>query len=263
MKNILEQILETKRNEVAQRSIHSPLQLLIERARKMPATRGFEATLRKKATHGAPAVIAEIKKASPSKGLIRENFDPQEIAISYACGGADCLSVLTDQQYFQGHDDYLSIVRNACNLPVLRKDFIVDEYQIYEARALSADCVLLIAAALNIMELTVFVDTARNLKLDVLIEVHNPQELEAALSLNPSMVGINNRDLKSFTTSIDNTIQLIKKIPDHILVVTESGISERAQVLELQSAGVGAFLVGESFMRAENPGQALTELFRS
>ena len=210
---------------------------------------------------GRPAVIAEVKKASPSKGVIREDFDPVAIASSYEQAGATCLSVLTDERYFQGSDDHLRAIRKIVALPVLRKDFIVDEYQIYEARVMCADCVLLIVSALDIMQLTTFHQLARNLRLDVLLEVHHATELAAALSLQPTMIGINNRNLKTFETSLDNTFSLLDSIPDGVLVVTESGIRERAHVSAMRAKNVNAFLVGEAFMKAKEPGAALTQLF--
>jgi indole-3-glycerol phosphate synthase len=193
--------------------------------------------------------------------VIRENFDPVAIAESYEAGGATCLSVLTDEKYFQGHDDFLIAARAAVDLPVLRKDFVVEEYQLFEARTLGADCVLLIVAALDIIRLTVLQQTARSLGLDVLMEVHNPVELEAALSLRPGLIGINNRNLKTFETSLETTYGLLQAIPDDVLVVTESGIRTRDDVMSMREHGVHCFLVGEAFMRAADPGAALGEMF--
>ena len=223
-----------------------------------PVPKGFETTLRQASQ---PALICEVKKASPSKGVIREDFQPVEIAQSYAAAGATCLSVLTDEQYFQGSDDYLVAARNAVTLPVIRKDFIVDDYQLYEAKAMGADCVLLIAAALEIMRLTTLYQTAKGLGLDVLIEVHNEVELAAAMTFAPSLIGINNRNLKTFETSLDTTINLLPQIPAGATVVTESGIATRADVAHMLANNVHCFLVGEAFMRAEDPGAALQDLF--
>ncbi len=258
---ILDDILATKATEVAARKSARSLSELNEIISGLPPTRGFASALHTKISAQQPAVIAEVKKASPSKGVIREQFTPADIARSYETGGATCLSVLTDEQYFQGHDDYLGQARNACSLPVLRKDFIVSDYQINEARALGADCILLIVAALDIMQLTVFFDRANNLGLDVLIEVHNEAELAAALSLQPSMIGINNRNLKTFETSLATTEALLARIPDGTAVITESGIHTRADVERMLAAGVYGFLVGEAFMRADDPGTELKRLF--
>jgi indole-3-glycerol phosphate synthase len=258
---ILDDILEHKRTEIAQRKARRSAKQLQALADEQPATRGFIRALSAKADTGAAAVIAEVKKASPSKGVIRADFDPVAIARSYQNAGACCLSVLTDEKYFQGSDQYLQDVHQAVTLPLLRKDFVVDEYQIFEARALGADCVLLIVAALNIMELTTLYQCARNLGLDVLIEVHDENELQAALSLGTRMIGINNRNLKTFETSLDNTFRLLDAIPAETLVVTESGIHTRDNVTAMLEHGVRAFLVGEAFMRAADPGRALQELF--
>lgn len=259
---ILDEILATKAEEVTARKAKCELGELNEIISSMPDTRGFARALHAKIDARQPAVIAEVKKASPSKGVIREHFEPAEIARSYQAGGAACLSVLTDEKYFQGHDEYLKQARDACTLPVLRKDFIVSDYQINEARALGADCILLIVAALDIMQLTVFFDRANNLGLDVLIEVHNEAELAAALSLQPSMIGINNRNLKTFETSLSTTEALLGKIPDGTAVITESGIHSQADVERMLASGVYGFLVGEAFMRADDPGAELARLFK-
>ncbi len=261
MSDILSRIIDTKRSEISSRKAAVSVAQLRSAAEQAAAPRGFVDSLRSRADAGAAAVIAEIKKASPSKGVIREDFDPVSIAQSYAQHGAACLSVLTDEQYFQGSDQYLLDVRAAVKLPVIRKDFVVDEYQVYEARALGADCILLIAAALDIMRLTVLNQLARGLGLDVLIEVHNRTELEAALSQQPSLVGINNRNLKTFETSLDTTINLLPHIPEGITVVTESGISSSADVQLMRNNNVNAFLVGEAFMRAADPGAEMQKLF--
>ncbi|MEM7096776.1 MAG: indole-3-glycerol phosphate synthase TrpC [Pseudomonadota bacterium] len=260
-KTILDQILETKRDEVNDRKARTTKAELEEKIAAQPPARGFTQALANQAAAKEPGVIAEVKKASPSKGVIREDFDPVAIARSYADNGATCLSVLTDEHYFQGHDDYLIAVRDAVPLPVIRKDFVIDEYQIYESRALGADCILLIASALTIMQLTVFKQVAKGVGIDVLIEVHNLSELQAALSLAPGLVGINNRNLKTFETSLDTTTELLEHIPSKTTVVTESGISTSADVAKMQNHDVHCFLVGEAFMRAPDPGQALQQLF--
>ncbi|MFK7915106.1 MAG: indole-3-glycerol phosphate synthase TrpC [Pseudomonadales bacterium] len=258
---VLDKILAHKRTEVAARKAAVSVDALRQQIEKQTPPRGFVDALRRKAEQGLPGVIAEIKKASPSKGVIRADFDPPAHAKSYADGGAACLSVLTDEQFFQGHDDYLVAARAAVDLPVLRKDFVVDDYQIYEARALGADCVLLIVAALNIMTLTTLYQCARNLGLDVLIEAHDRAELDAALSLNPALVGVNNRNLKTFETSIEHSLELAPSVPEQTLFVTESGIADSATVGRLRAGGINHFLVGEAFMRQPDPGTALQTLF--
>lgn len=259
--DILKQIITRKHAEVAERSAALPLAQLAARAAAAPAPRGFTAALREKLNAELPAVIAEAKRASPSKGLLRDPFDPAAIAASYERHGAACLSVLTDRDYFQGHEDYLVAARAACTLPVIRKDFIVDPYQVVEARAIGADCILLIAAALEDEPMRALHDQARGLGMDVLVEVHDAEELERALALDLDMVGINNRNLRSFEVSLDTTLGLLAQIPGDILVVTESGILERADVARMRAAGVHTFLVGEAFMRAPDPGAKLAELF--
>jgi indole-3-glycerol phosphate synthase len=228
-------------------------------------TRGFESALRAKIAAGQAAVIAEVKKASPSKGLLREDFIPAVIAQSYAWGdgkvSAACLSVLTDQTYFQGSTDYLKQARASCDLPVLRKDFMVDLYQIYESRAMGADCVLLIAACLDDAQMAEFEAAARSLDMAVLVEVHDQAELERALKLQTHLIGVNNRNLRTFDVSLNTTLSLMADLPPERLLITESGIATREDVLRLRAAGVHAFLVGEAFMRAPEPGQALAELF--
>ena len=261
MNDILAKILETKKVEVtAARQMRSESDLLRE-AKSRKDVRGFARAIEDKISRGKPGVIAEIKKASPSKGVIRENFNPSEIATAYAAHGAACLSVLTDVQYFQGSYDYLRQARAACSLPVLRKDFIVDPYQIIHSRALGADCILLIAAALSASQLKEFEALAMELDMDVLVEVHDRAELETALELETTLLGINNRDLRSFDTSLHNTINLLPLIPEGKRVVTESGILTVDDVKLMRDHGVDAFLVGEAFMRAEDPGAALHELF--
>jgi len=258
---ILKKILDRKREEIAERSATVSLEQLKQQAALASAPRGFAAAMTAKIAVGESAVIAEIKKASPSKGVIRENFDPAAIAASYADGGAACLSVLTDVDFFQGADKYLQQARDACHLPVIRKDFIIDQYQIYEARAMGADCILLIVSALAEKQLADLHDLAISLGMDVLIEVHDAAELSIALKLDNPMVGINNRNLHSFEVSLDNTYQLLEKIPDNRIVITESGIHSREDVAAMRQQKVNAFLVGEAFMRSEEPGDRLSEMF--
>ncbi len=262
MNDILQRILATKSREVEAARATLPLAQLEARARaRTDAPRGFAATLRRRVQAGHPAVIAEVKKASPSKGLLRADFRPADIAASYASHGAACLSVLTDREYFQGSPDYLREARAACRLPVLRKDFLIDAYQVFEAAAMGADCVLLIAAALDDARMAELEDCAGRLGLDVLVEVHDGEELERALRLRTPLLGINNRDLRSFETRLEVTLDLLPRIPPGRLVVTESGISTQADVARMRSHGVHAFLVGEAFMRREDPGAALEDLF--
>ena len=257
----LEAILEHKRREVAQRKGQRSLAALQAAAARQAPPRGFVAALRRKIAAGVPAVIAELKRASPSRGLIRADYDPQAIARGYQDAGAACLSVLTDARHFQGADEHLRQARAAVSLPVLRKEFIVDAYQLPESRALGADCILLIASALSADELAALHGQARGFGLDVLIEVHDANELQTALSLNPEAIGVNNRNLKTFETRIETTLDLLGQIPQDVLVVTESGFHEPAQVGRMLAEGVGAFLVGEALMRADDPGAALVELF--
>ncbi|MBB5215433.1 indole-3-glycerol phosphate synthase TrpC [Parapusillimonas granuli] len=261
MNDILANILETKRTEVkTARQMRSESDLLRE-AKSRKDLRGFARAIEDKIAQGKPGVIAEIKKASPSKGVIRENFNPVEIATSYAAHGAACLSVLTDVQFFQGSYDYLRQARAACTLPVLRKDFMIDPYQIIHARALGADCVLLIVAALSPQQLREFESLATELGMDVLVEVHDRAELDLALDLHTTLVGINNRNLRSFETSLQTTLDLLPHIPEGKRVITESGILAPEDVKLMRDHGVHAFLVGEAFMRAEEPGAALQQLF--
>jgi len=261
MSDILERIVARKFEEVATRRASRPLADIKARSADNPTTRGFEASLRARVRTGQPAVIAEIKKASPSKGVIRPNFDPTAIAQSYASAGAACLSVLTDEDFFQGHDRYLEQARRACVLPILRKDFTIDAYQIYEASQLGADCVLLIVAALPDSRLAEFTDLAFDVGLDVLVEVHDGAELQRALATRASMIGINNRDLRSFQTRLETTLELRASVPPERLLITESGIGERSDVARMRAAGVHGFLVGEAFMRAADPGAELEKLF--
>ncbi len=265
MSDILNKIVQTKHEEVAQRLRKTPLADMRSDAESRVLTRDFEGALRTKIAAGQAAVIAEVKKASPSKGLLREDFIPADIAQSYAFGdghtSAACLSVLTDQQYFQGSTDYLKQARASCDLPVLRKDFMVDVFQIYESRAMGADCILLIAACLNDAQMADFETVAQALGMAVLVEVHDAQELERALKLKTPLLGVNNRNLRTFEVSLDTTLSLMAELPPEKLLITESGIATREDVLRLHQAGVHAFLVGEAFMRAPEPGQALAELF--
>ncbi len=259
--DILQRILARKHEEIAARGKQVSVQVLRERCTSASPTRGFAHALRARTEAGLPAVIAEIKKASPSKGVLRADFDPAAIAESYARHGAACLSVLTDIDFFQGSDEYLQAARAACDLPVLRKDFVLDPYQVYEARALGADCILLIVAALEDVQMKKLYDLARELGMDVLVEVHDGAELERALKLDLDMIGINNRDLHTFDTRLETTLDLLPRIPAACLVVTESGIHNRDDVARLRTHGVNAFLVGEAFMRAPEPGERLAELF--
>jgi len=258
---VLKKIIDRKVAEVSARKAQISISDLRAQAAEADPVRGFVASLGSKVGQGQPAVIAEVKKASPSKGVIREQFDPAAIAESYEAGGAACLSVLTDVDFFQGADSYLGEAREACSLPVIRKDFTIDPYQIWEARALNADAVLLIVACLELPHLTDLYSVAKEAGLDALIEVHDQQELEEALQLEPSLIGINNRDLHTFDTSLDTTLDLLEHIPEGIQVVTESGIHEPEDVARMRAAGVHTFLVGEAFMRAEDPGSELQRLF--
>jgi len=260
--DILRRILATKRAEIEAARASLPLAEIERRARAQPAPRDFAGALRAKLASGVPAVIAEIKRASPSKGLLREQFEPAAIARSYAAAGAACLSVLTDREYFQGAPEHLAQARAACNLPVLRKDFVVEPYQVHEARALGADCILLIAAALSPGDMRGLEQLAHDLGMAVLVEVHDAGELDSALQLQTPLLGINNRDLRTFETRLETTLGLLGRVPKDKLVVTESGILVPGDVQRLRQAGVGAFLVGEAFMRAEEPGKALNALFQ-
>ncbi len=261
--DILKKILSRKRDEIRQRLTRVDLEEIKRRAGLADTPRGFVRALKSRIEAGESAVIAEIKKASPSKGVIRKDFDPVRIAESYAQGGAACLSVLTDVDFFQGHDDYLFAARNACDLPVIRKDFIVDPYQVYEARSLGADCILLIVAALDDETLKQLYSLSAELGMDTLVEVHDRNELTRALRLNLPVVGINNRDLRSFETSLSTTLNLLPAITHDCIVVTESGIHTVDDVALMRRNQVNAFLVGEAFMRASEPGRQLENLFRN
>ncbi len=261
MTDILDRIVAVKREEVAAARRRRSLEDVRADAQSRVLTRDFLGALRRRVQVGQAAVIAEIKKASPSKGVLRSDFMPADIAQSYAEHGAACLSVLTDRQFFQGEPDYLKQARASCDLPVLRKDFMIDPYQIYESRAMGADCVLLIAACLDDAQMRDLEAVALSLNMSVLVEVHDGAELDRALSLKTPLLGINNRNLKTFEVSLDATIGLRARVPPDRLLVTESGIATAADVQRMRQAGVHAFLVGEAFMRADDPGLALAELF--
>ena len=261
MSDILGKILARKTQEIAARSARISIQTLTKTMATAPAVRNFTAALESCIRAGRPAVIAEIKKASPSRGVLRADFRPADIALSYERGGAACLSVLTDVDFFQGADAHLQQARAACGLPVLRKDFMLDPYQVYEARALGADCILLIVAALDDAQLHALAALAQDLGMDVLVEVHDARELTRALALDTRLIGINNRNLSTFETTLATTLDLLQHIPDNRTVVTESGIHARTDVTRMRAQGVQAFLVGEAFMRADDPGMKLAEIF--
>ena len=261
MSDILQKIVAVKHEEVAAARKKASLEAVRADAESRVLTRDFEGAMRRKIAAGQPAVIAEVKKASPSKGVLRADFIAADIAQSYAEHGAACLSVLTDRQFFQGQPDYLKQARASCDLPVLRKDFLVDPYQVYEARAMGADCILLIAACLDDGQMAELEACALQLGLDVLVEVHDGPELERALRLKTPLVGVNNRNLRTFEVSLDTTLALMPRLPADRLLVTESGILSAADVRKMREAGVHAFLVGEAFMRAPEPGEALAQLF--
>jgi indole-3-glycerol phosphate synthase len=261
MTDILNRILKRKAEEIAERRVQMPLAELVARAASLPDTRGFAAAIEASIETGRPAVIAEIKKASPSKGVIRADFCPAAIARSYAAGGATCLSVLTDHDFFQGSEAFLQEARAACKLPLLRKDFVIDPYQIYEARVIGADCILLIASALDDEVLLQLALLAAELDLDVLCEVHNEEEMERAQALPVPLIGVNNRNLRSFETSLETSLQLQQLLEYDRTLVAESGIRTPEDVELLRAGGIHAFLVGEAFMRAEDPGAELRRLF--
>ena len=261
MSDILNKIIATKHDEIAELMRAKPLSVVRAEAEAHCDIRDFTGAIEAKIAAGKSAVIAEVKKASPSKGILRENFLPAEIAKSYESGGAACLSVLTDSPYFQGSVEYLKQARAACNLPVIRKDFIVDAYQVYEARAMGADCILLIVGALELHQMQALEALAHDLGMAVLVESHDAEELEAALTLKTSLIGINNRDLRTFNVSLSTTTDLLKMMPPGKRVITESGILSRADVAHMRKHDVRAYLVGEAFMRAPDPGVALAELF--
>ena len=261
MSDILSQIVTVKREEVTASQRQKPLAAVRMDAESRLQTRDFVGAMRRKIAAGHSAVIAEVKKASPSKGVLRADFIPADIAQSYAQFGAACLSVLTDRQFFQGQPDFLKQARASCALPVLRKDFMIDPYQVYESRVMGADCILLIAACLDDAQMADMEALALSLDMAVLVEVHDGVELERALKLKTPLIGINNRNLKTFEVSLDTTLSLMVQVPENRILVTESGITTSADVERLRAAGIQAFLVGEAFMRAEEPGMALNELF--
>jgi indole-3-glycerol phosphate synthase len=260
--DILNKIVEVKREEIAAARKKTPLEAMRADAESRVLTRDFEGALRRRISAGKAAVIAEIKKASPSKGVLRADFIPADIAQSYAEHGAACLSVLTDRQFFQGQTDYLKQARASCDLPVLRKDFLIDPYQVYESRAMGADCILLIVSCLEDAQMAELEAVARGLDMAVLVEVHDRAELERALKLKTPLVGINNRNLRTFEVTLQTTLDMLADVPPGRLLVTESGILDRGDVKTMREAGVHAFLVGEAFMRAADPGAALAELFQ-
>ena len=261
MPNILDRILATKREEIRLTSSYRPIEDLQREVGDAPIVRNFEQAIRNKIANGESAVIAEIKKASPSKGVIREQFDPITIAQTYEQNGAACLSVLTDRDYFMGAAEYLVAARSATQLPVLRKDFIVDPYQIFEARCMGADCILLIVAALEQSQMVELEHVATQLGMSVLVEAHSQEEFERAIQLEASLIGVNNRDLRTFETSLETTFGLISALPEDRILITESGIHDRADVTLMRERGVFAFLVGEAFMRQPDPGEALKSFF--
>ena len=258
--DILVKIINRKHEEIIECENKISLSEVIERAKKADPVRGFIRSIQDKISNNQAAVIAEIKKASPSKGILRENFEPAEIAKSYQEGGAACISVLTDRDYFQGSEEYLLAARAACDLPVIRKDFIVDPYQVYEARAMNADCILLIVSALDDKQLNQLLALSHELGMDVLVEVHDADEMQRALNTGAKLIGINNRNLRTFETSLNTTLELLD-VPEGKILVTESGIHTPADVELMRKNNVNAFLVGEAFMRAENPGEKLHALF--
>src|SRR5258706_9365890 len=259
--DVLDRILEVKKAEIAAAKAAVAPALMERRAREAPAPRDFVGAMRSHIAAGRAAVIAEIKRASPSKGLLRADFDPAAIAKSYAAAGASCMSVLTDKQFFQGAAEHLVAARAACALPVLRKDFCIEPYQVFEARAMGADCILLIAACLAPTEMASLESLAHELGMAVLVEVHDAAELQAVLGLRTPLIGVNNRDLRTFETRLETTIALRTKVPADRILVTESGIATRDEVNRLRQSGVQAFLVGEAFMRSKDPGAALSDLF--
>ncbi len=261
MTDILQRILAVKAQEIRAAQARTPLAQIQTAAKDAAPVRNFVGALREKIAGGSPAVIAEVKKASPSKGVLREQFDPAAIALTYECHGAACLSVLTDQQFFQGKLDDLQAARGACKLPVLRKDFMMDPYQIYEARAAGADCILLIVAALKLEQMRELEATAHDLGMAVLVEVHDATELDVALKLNTPLIGVNNRNLRTFEITLETTLGLLQKIPEQRLVITESGILKAEDVTRMRAHDVHGFLVGEAFMRATDPGAELERLF--
>ena len=260
MVNILDKILSTKVLEVNQAKSIKSIDEVKDEINQTSKPRDFIEAIKDKHQNSLPAVIAEIKKASPSKGVIRSNFNPDSIAKSYELGGAACISVLTDKEYFQGDPSFIEVVKNNCSLPVLRKDFIIDSYQVYESRALGADCILLIASALNLDELKKFESIANDLGMAVLVEAHNEEELQKAILLDTPLVGINNRNLKTFEVSLNTSIDLVTRIPNDRIPITESGIFKHSDIKLMNDNKIFTFLVGEAFMRDDNPGQSLKKL---
>ena len=260
MINILDKILSTKVLEVNQAKSIKSIDEVKDEINQTSKPRDFIEAIKDKHQNSLPAVIAEIKKASPSKGVIRSNFNPDSIAKSYELGGAACISVLTDKEYFQGDPRFIEVVKNNCSLPVLRKDFIIDSYQVYESRALGADCILLIASALNIDELKKFESIANDLGMSVLVEAHNEEELQKSILLDTPLVGINNRNLKTFEVSLNTSIDLVSRIPNNRIPITESGIFKHSDIKLMNDNKIFTFLVGEAFMRDDNPGQSLKKL---
>ncbi|MGR6034806.1 MAG: indole-3-glycerol phosphate synthase TrpC [Candidatus Nitrosoglobus sp.] len=260
--DILKKILQRKAEEITERAQRLSMRELSQQVEGSPPVRSFSNAIAKKISTNQLAIIAEIKKASPSKGVLRGSFHPVAIARSYEKGGATCLSVLTDHDFFQGNESDLRMARGACELPILRKDFIIDPYQVYEARVIGADCILLIAAALGDAIMAELAQLAEHLNMDVLVEVHNAEELERALALNTLLIGINNRNLRNFEAKLETTLSLLPQIPADRLVVTESGIHTSTDIMKMKQAGVSAFLIGETFIRAADPGLRLTELLR-
>jgi indole-3-glycerol phosphate synthase len=261
--DILVKILDRKKQEIEERSANVTIDDLKMKCEHADTVRGFINSIEDKISDGKPAIIAEIKKASPSKGVLREDFKPAEIAKTYAEHGAACLSILTDRDFFQGHEEYLMQARVSCELPVIRKDFIIDPYQVYEARAISADCILLIVSALDDENLQSLYDLATDLGMDVLMEVHDKEEMLRALKTGARLIGINNRNLRNFETSLDTTLSMLDMVTDEHILVTESGIHTKGDVQLMRDNNVNAFLVGEAFMRADDPGEKLAELFYS
>jgi indole-3-glycerol phosphate synthase len=261
--DILQKILQRKREEITERSRTLGMDDLKRQIKSASAPRGFIRAIENKIRQGQPGIIAEIKKASPSKGVIRANFNPVEIAKSYEQHGAACLSVLTDRDFFQGHEEYLQQARAATSLPVIRKDFIIDPYQVYEARAINADCILLIVAALDDAQLKNLLALAHELGMDVLMEVHDHEEMQRAIASGARLIGINNRNLRTFEVSLQNTLGMLDRVPADRILVTESGIHAAADVKLMRDHQVHAFLVGEAFMRAADPGAKMAELFGS
>ena len=259
--DILQKIIDRKKEEIRERRACVPDYSIEQYAEAGPPVRKFVTAINNRLVENKPAIIAEIKKASPSKGVMRENFVPADIARSYQEGGAACISVLTDVDFFQGSDEYLKEARAACRMPVIRKDFIIDPYQVYEARSIGADCILLIVACLGDGQMRELAAVAKELGMDVLVESHDRDELERALKLNLPLVGINNRNLRTFETSLDTTLDLLKDIPDDRIVVTESGIHTRDDVKRMRDNNVNTFLVGEAFMVVDEPGEKLKEIF--